>query len=211
MKGIWVKPVPGLVAGDLANFAAQNGVEGERIPGYWLERKDTKHVIGQPPQPGEKVIYTLHGGGYVLFSGSPKDPLADVPRGLIKLIPAVRRAFSLEYRLSVGKPYKATAPFPAALLDALAGYNYLVNTVGFAPEDIILEGDSAGGNLALALTRYLVENRKNPKVTLPRPPGALLLLSPWADMGTSHLSPTSSIMVNEKTGTIVRLWLQMFC
>ena len=47
----------------------------------------------------------------------------------------------------------------AALIDALAGYNYLVNTVGFHPTRIILEGDSAGGNLALALTRYLLEHR----------------------------------------------------
>jgi len=51
-----------------------------------------------------------------------------------------------------------------------------VHTVGFKPENIILAGDSAGGNLALALARYLAEYAPELK------PGAMLLLSPWCDL-----------------------------
>jgi acetyl esterase/lipase len=72
----------------------------------------------------------------------------------------LRRVFSVEYRLAIGPPGQPPAPFPAALIDALAGYDYLVNTVGFAPEDVVVDGDSAGGNLALALVRYLVEEKE---------------------------------------------------
>jgi hypothetical protein len=48
--------------------------------------------------------------------------------------------------------------FPTTLLDALVGFTYLTWTVSFSPEDIIIEGNSAGDNLALALVHYLVEN-----------------------------------------------------
>jgi acetyl esterase/lipase len=136
--------------------------------------------------PGEKVVYSLHGGGYTQMSAHPSDIVANIGDGLLTHIDVVHRVFSIEYRLSKGTPSKPDNPFPAALLDTLAGYNYLVNVVGFSPSDIIVEGDSAGGNLALALTRYLIEYQNNPDINLPAPPNALLLLSPWADIGTSH-------------------------
>lgn len=103
----------------------------------------------------------------------------------------IQRAFSIEYRLASTTPFAESGPFPTAIIDALAGYTYLVDTVGFAPTDIILEGDFAGGNLALALTRYLVEHAGHPG--LPAPPGGLVLLSPWSDIGTSHDGPTKSL------------------
>lgn len=42
------------------------------------------------------------------------------------------------------------------ILDSLNGYMHLIE-LGYSPEDIILVGDSAGGNLTLSLCRYLVE------------------------------------------------------
>ena len=71
-------------------------------------------------------------------------------------------------------------PFPAALLDALAGYLYLIK-LGFSEENIILVGDSAGGNLVLALVRYLLSNKEQ-HPELPKIPGSLILLSPWTDL-----------------------------
>lgn len=66
--------------------------------------------------------------------------------------------------------------FPAPLLDALAGWEYLTNNLGFEASNITISGESAGGNLSLLLTRYLAD--------LDTPlPGALALSSPWCDMG----------------------------
>ena len=88
-------------------------------------------------------------------------------------------------------------PFPAALIDTLAGYLYLVK-LGFSEEDIIVVGDSAGGNLVLALTRYLLSNKEQqPK--LPNVPGALVLLSPFPDVGDQFIDqpgPSSSLTLN---------------
>lgn len=117
--------------------------------------------------------------------------IANIPRGLLNNVDNIQRALSLEYRLSTAPPLTPENPFPAALIDALAGYTYLVKTLGFSPENIIVEGDSAGGNLALALTRYLVESKAAGSPHIPSPPGSLLLLSPWCDIGTTHDVPRS--------------------
>jgi acetyl esterase/lipase len=196
--GVWIEPVPELVVGEIKTWAATTGVEPARIPGYWLGRPGEKSDLpsGAPPAPGEKVVLAFHGGGYIVMSANPDDPTAVIAKGLLEHAPTIRRVFSVEYRLSSGPPMVCANPFPSALFDALAAYNYLVNVVGFKPEDIIFEGASAGGNLALALTRYLIENA-SPLANIAAaighsaltPPGRLLLLSPWGDMGTSHDRP----------------------
>jgi acetyl esterase/lipase len=191
IKGVWIEPVPELVTGNLQSWAGIASVKPVRIPGYWSHKKGSTIPVGAPPMPGEKVVLILHGGGYIRLSAHPSDMIASIPRGLLQYCDSVHRVLSVEYRLSVGPP-KPAHPFPAALLDALAGYNYLVKVVGFDPADIIIEGDSAGGNLTLALTRYLVEYKDNTNVSLPSPPSAILLVSPWVDLGTSHHTPSGS-------------------
>jgi acetyl esterase/lipase len=174
-----------LVTGNLKLWAKIAKVNSVRLPGYWLLKNGTSVKPGTPPLPGEKVILNLHGGAYIRMSAHPSDPTANVPKGYIQHVDAIQRVFSLEYRLASSAPAVEQYPFPTQLLDALAGYNYLVQTVGFAPEDIIISGDSAGANLALALVRYLRDNASATDVQLPPGPGGLILLSPWADLGTS--------------------------
>ena len=161
-----------------------------RIPGYWLHKDETTIKDEVLLVPGEKVVYHMHGGAYVRGSAHPKDMTAGIPHGLLKHAESVHCVFSIEYRMSSTTPNPVANPFPAALLDALAGYNHLVNVVGVSPSDIIFSGDSAGGNLAHALTRYLLEYRDTPD--MPASPGALILMSPWTDVGMSHDYPGSS-------------------
>jgi acetyl esterase/lipase len=130
----------------------------------------------------------FHGGAYIRLSAHPKDPTAHIAKGYVKELDSIQRVFSLEYRLTSGPPFKPAHPFPTQLIDALAGYNYLVNVVGFAPENIFLSGDSAGGNLAHALTRYLTEYQGSTELKTLSPPGGLILLSPWIDMGITTQS-----------------------
>lgn len=132
------------------------------------------------PTAGQKVLLSFHGGDYISNSAHPKDIASNLVRSILKSAnDSVRLAFSVEYRLSTTYPHTPSNPFPTALIDALAGYSYLVNEKGFLPQDIIVEGDSCGGNLALALTRYLVEYQHTTIPNFPAPPSALLLLSPW--------------------------------
>ncbi|KAJ7593708.1 Alpha/Beta hydrolase protein [Mycena floridula] len=198
--GCWVEPLASkFIVGDLELFASVAQVESVRIPGYWIARDKKKVDVGNPPKPGEKVLYHFHGGGYVQLSACPSDPTSQIVKGLMKHIPNIHRTFSLEYRLSASSPYPATNPFPAALIDAMAGYIHLVKVVGYSPDDIIIEGDSAGGNLALALTRYLVENQDRLKIA---PASALILFSPWTDLSDAPTSPMASANANKKSDYI---------
>lgn len=61
--------------------------------------------------------------------------------------------FMPQYRLSS----HADCQFPAALQDAVTSYSYLTQELGVPGSKIILSGDSAGGNLVLALLRYLAD------------------------------------------------------
>jgi acetyl esterase/lipase len=188
VHGIWVEAANHLVTGDLKIWAETADVSSVRVPGYWTHKKGTSITVASPPQPSEKVVYFLHGGAYVRLSAHPGDPTAAIPRALLRHVEPVTRVFSLEYRLAVGKPSKPAHPFPTQLLDALAGYNYLINVIGFSPNDIIVVGDSAGGNLAHALTMYLTEYKDTTDVALPAPPSAVVLLSPWVDLGITHIN-----------------------
>ena len=71
--------------------------------------------------------------------------------------------------------------YPAALEDAATVYQGLLAR-GTKPSNIIIFGDSAGGNLAVELAIYLRDEG------LPQP-AALILLSPWADF--AHKDGTS--------------------
>ncbi|KAG7098676.1 hypothetical protein E1B28_000590 [Marasmius oreades] len=195
VPGIWISPASSsYITGSLELSAKIAGVSGTRIPGYWLHKKGSTIEPGASPMPGEKVVLALHGGAYIRLSAHPSDATASIARGLLKNCDNVLRVLSPEYRLSSAKPWKEANPFPAALLDALAAYQYLVEEVGFSPEDIIVEGDSAGGNLAQALTRYLVEYKDAIKPL--GPPSALILLSPWVDINHTHHGQDSSLIRN---------------
>jgi acetyl esterase/lipase len=192
MKGIWIEPVPHLVLGQIKEWADNAKVSPVRIPGYLLDKPGSDIAPNAPASRGEQIILTCHGGAYIFGSANPDDPTANIGKGILEHVQSIRRILSVEYRLSAGPPFTPANPFPAALLDALAAYNHLVNVLGFEPQNIILEGDSAGANLVLTLTKYLVEYRDElTKTTLPGSipldiPGGLICCSPWADLGKSH-------------------------
>ncbi|KAJ2706943.1 hypothetical protein H4R19_004959, partial [Coemansia spiralis] len=121
-----------------------------------------------PLAAGERIILYLHGGAYKLGSAASH-------RALVGRIAAQAglRSVSIEYRLAPLHPY------PAQLHDAFISFRYLVAR-GFAPGDIVVAGDSAGGNLALALAVLLRHTGVSVR--------GLLLLSPWADLITERPS-----------------------
>jgi acetyl esterase/lipase len=59
--------------------------------------------------------------------------------------------------------------FPAALQDAVTFYSQLLD-LGIPAKNVVIAGDSAGGNLVLALLRYIEAN----PTLIPHPRGVLL-------------------------------------
>lgn len=98
---------------------------------------------------------------------------------------AVTHVFAPNYRLSVVPDGR----FPAAFQDAVTSYYYLTKTLKIPADRITFSGDSAGGNLSLALQRYLAEY--GDELDLPSP-AASWLWSPWIDIQAAR-SPESLI------------------
>ena len=78
---------------------------------------------------------------------------------------------SVDYRVAPEHPY------PAALEDALAAYQWIMER-GYPLEKLIVAGDSAGGGLALALCLYLRDH------DMPLPAG-IITMSAWTDLTKS--------------------------
>ncbi|QRW17803.1 alpha/beta hydrolase family protein [Rhizoctonia solani] len=170
------------VQGEIKRYAESAKAKPCRISAYGFgDWGQDKLLVARE---GEKIVMHCHGGAYVTWTAHPEDMTAGVSKGIVKFSrPTISRTLSIKYCLSSSAPWPSKWPFPTSLIDALLGYHYLINTLGFKPQNIILAGDSAGGNLVLALTRYL---RDNPQIGLPLP-GGLLLVSPWSDLGETHL------------------------
>jgi epsilon-lactone hydrolase len=111
----------------------------------------------------EKLIFYVHGGGYV--SGSCSDHRGFVSK-FAKFTGVTNLVF--EYRLA------PEHPFPAALDDSVHVYQRLLES-GYKPENIIIAGESAGGGLCLATLLFLKENN----IQLPV---AAVAISPWTDL-----------------------------
>ncbi|MDB5439617.1 MAG: alpha/beta hydrolase [Caulobacteraceae bacterium] len=122
--------------------------------------------ITPPDALTDKVLIYFHGGGYL--SGSP----ASHRHLAAKMAVETRlRTLLVDYRLA------PEAPFPAAVEDAYAAYQYLLDS-GIRAANIVLAGDSAGGGLCLLLMLRLKA------AGLPLP-AAAALLSPWVDLTCS--------------------------
>jgi acetyl esterase/lipase len=91
----------------------------------------------------------------------------------------VTHVFCPNYRLSVVPEGR----FPAAFQDAVTTWYYLIHTLKVPADRITVSGDSAGGNLALALLRYIAEYGTELKLSAP---GAAWLWSPWIDIDAAR-------------------------
>ncbi len=142
------------------NFMHSRGLEIQSIDtgtvrGEWL--------IPNHRQAKDGVLLYFHGGGYVSCSPQTHRPITTALARLVQC-----RVFSLKYRLA------PEHPFPAAVDDAAAAFQWLVES-GVPPNKIAFAGDSAGGGLAIATMLRLREQGR-------ALPACAVCLSPWVDL-----------------------------
>lgn len=169
------------------SFEYAANIEQQRFP--IPEDVETKmvDVDGIPAEwqivPGARrdlVLLYLHGGGFIM--GSPNSHrLLTVALGEATKMSVL----SVDYRLAPEHPY------PASLEDCTTAYKWLLST-GITPKNIVIAGDSAGGNLTLTTLIKLRDNGT------PLPAGAVCL-SPATDM----IGADESFFENAETDPIL--------
>lgn len=114
----------------------------------------------------DREILYLHGGGYTMGS-------CNTHRALVARIALAGQAPALLINYRLAPEY----PFPAALEDAIAAYQWLLDR-GVAANRIVFAGDSSGGGLAIAVAVALRDQEE-------QLPAGIVCISPWADLTLS--------------------------
>ena len=141
----------------VADDVTLTAVDCGGVPGEWSLA---------PGSDASRVLMYFHGGGYC--SGSILSHR--------RLVTEAGRAMKVR-TLAVGYRLAPEHPYPAAHDDAMTAWRFLRGQ-GIAAADIVVGGDSAGGNLTIALINQL--RAANEAV-----PACAWLLSPWTDLTMS--------------------------
>ena len=140
------------------------------------------------------IMIHVHGGGFVAMSPKSHENYTLKWANYLKI-----PIFSIDYRLSPG------VAFPKSLDDVYQSYLWILNysKIFFNIEfdEIILAGDSAGGNLILSLTYLLIMN----KIKLPK---AIFLFYPALKIDINTLVPSYLNSIND---FILEYHLLKFC
>ena len=145
-------------------------IEPTEVGGTWYPR------LFRPGDEEKTVILHFHGGSFLWGTGRDAE-FKPGASAILKHVPGM--AHFVQYRLA----HDSAGAFPAALQDAVTAYRYLPN-LGVSSSNIILSGDSAGTNIALAFLRYIASPGGK---DLPSP-AAALLWSPSLDLA-AHYDP----------------------
>lgn len=133
---------------------ARESVSADGVPCEWLVPRNS---------PADQALLYLHGGGFV-FGQTPQH--LQMVAYLAQKMGV--RALMVDYRLA------PEHPFPAALNDCVTAYRWLLEQ-GLSAQNIVIAGDSAGGNLTITSLMKLRDS-SDPL------PAAAACLSPVADL-----------------------------
>ncbi len=166
-SGGWVGERAGYERSLLALYENSPGAIADR----YIEPIDdgiTGLLVGQHLSDGPVVLH-LHGGDFTKGSADSSVNLASRISNTLNA-----PVFVPNYRLA------PEAPYPAALDDAVAAYNWLVRKFG-SDRSIVVSGESAGGGLAVSLALRLRDDGA------PTRPAALCSFSPLANLSLSSV------------------------
>lgn len=173
-----VRPIGNLLPDNRHGVRAMRGLvatlmaaAGPPLPDVPVERVDEAvgaltvrgDWITPPRRRGRGAMLYVHGSGYAICS-------ARTHRGLTTRLARLtgRPVFACDYRLA------PSHRFPSAHDDVAAAFGWL-STRGHDPSEIVVAGDSAGGQLALDLA---AQRRRRGEPA----PAALVLMSPLVDL-----------------------------
>lgn len=89
----------------------------------------------------------------------------------------------LTYTLAPG------AAYPTQLRQAVHGFSYIVKKTGRKPSQVLIGGDSAGGNLTMGVLSHLTHVHPSiPELKIEEPILGAIGIAPWTLVGEDHSS-----------------------
>lgn len=158
-----------------SRWLTQRGATRVRLPaGFAREAVSADGVACEwlipPDSPKDQALLYLHGGGFVFGISALHVRMVAYLAQKMGI-----RALMVDYRLA------PEHPFPAPLDDCITAYRWLLKQ-GIPVRNIVIAGDSAGGNLTIALLMKLRDSGD------PLPPAAACL-SPVIDLSQRDIPP----------------------
>lgn len=149
------------------------------------------HWVGNPD--AETVILYFHGGGYT--HPASEGYFLNAQR-LVEEFKDEQKFRSVAF-LILAYSLAPEATHPTQLTQAAATLTHLIDNTGRDPSKIFISGDSAGGNIALALLSHVLHpHAAVPVIKLQKPLGGALLYSPWAGFNTDYSSFTENFTMD---------------
>jgi acetyl esterase/lipase len=147
-----------------------------------------------------KILFYFHGGAYV----NPIDTKGQLPFTVDSAKAAkVSKLVILEYTLAPELKY------PGQLIQAVEALEDILQT--YDPSRIILGGDSAGGNLLLALFAHIKQpNPRAKTLKIDTPFAAAYLISPWVKPSPEAKSFASYSRYDYINAEMVTAWTKMW-
>ena len=159
---------------------------GDNVEGVWYGvgmRSTSSSPRATAGKEGPVILY-IHGGAFTIGSAKMwSTSFTTLVRSHKKKYNKDLRIFSIVYDLS------PEAAYPRQLDQIAVAYDYLVRTCGVSPSRLVVSGDSAGANLAMAT----IGRMQNAKAF-----NAALLISPWTHPSESlvldgHVKPPPGV------------------
>lgn len=181
----------------------ENHIEPRTLQAKTATSTVSAHWLGH--ETADTVILYLHGGGYTQSANLGNFKYLS---RLVKDLNSQRTGRSVSV-LFLAYTLVPEATYPTQLQEAAAMLAHLIHDLGFSPSNIILSGDSAGGNLALSLLSHILHAHPNvPAIKLDQGLCGVLLYSPWSGFSTAY-SSYSNEKLDMLSPVALRKWSAM--
>ncbi|KAH0836560.1 Alpha/Beta hydrolase protein [Lanmaoa asiatica] len=175
----------------------------ERVPVFFCALRGDG---AEPDVADTRVIFFVHGGANII--GHPTHQL--FVQFYVQLLRAVAsQSGDTRKCVLIAPSYRlATVPenaFPAALQDLVAAYDYVLGK-GYKSSNIVIAGDSAGGNHAIVLTHLVLQSdRASPHGVVSIAPSAIQVPDRVSEYAKSQAK--NDLIDISNTGMLVRAYI----
>lgn len=172
-------------------------IPGTDARGFWIGNKDAEYNM---------VFY--HGGGFVMPGTSPH---LEMLMRFVQWSNSKLAIFCVAYTLAPLKTY------PTQLSESVEGLRYVLSLPGRSPSKTLLGGDSAGGNLLLAVLSHISGHPNNHPSNLVKPLDISeklfggIAIAPWVSSDHSRFTSMRQYEDRDIVGpTNAEYWIECY-